>query len=281
MRQSHSNGTTWLVLLVLGGIGCGKEENDLLAAIENRGVLRMASDPAYPPQSSLEDGVWKGFDISVGEEIARRIGVKLEPMPSDWQEVTSGNWGERWDISVGSMTDTLTRESVLYFAKPPYYYTPAVFGASPQAGVSTLADLAGETVCTCAECSYEAWLDRTLDIPTNRIFQQPPANMTVVTETVESLCIDAIASGTKDYQIAIASESVIDFAVRENKLVRIDPPVFVEDLCVAVTRSHLLDPTRLVEKIGRIVEEIHKDGTLRTLSLEWFDKDLTQAPSGL
>jgi len=139
MRQSHSNGTTWLVLLVLGGIGCGKEENDLLAAIENRGVLRMASDPAYPPQSSLEDGVWKGFDISVGEEIARRIGVKLEPMPSDWQEVTSGNWGERWDISVGSMTDTLTRESVLYFAKPPYHRdVKSFFSAADHHGYPSL-----------------------------------------------------------------------------------------------------------------------------------------------
>ena len=36
----------------------------------------MSTDPAYPPQSFLDtDGSVKGFDIDVGTEIAKRLGV--------------------------------------------------------------------------------------------------------------------------------------------------------------------------------------------------------------
>jgi polar amino acid transport system substrate-binding protein len=36
-------------------------------------------DPAYPPQSFQNNqGEYKGFDINVAEEIARRMGVEVQ-----------------------------------------------------------------------------------------------------------------------------------------------------------------------------------------------------------
>jgi ABC-type amino acid transport substrate-binding protein len=46
---------------------------------------------------------------------------------------------------------------------------------------------------------------------------------------------------------------------------------------VAIDRSSDLDPTSLVAEISRIVEEMHADGTLSALSMEWFGEDLTIA----
>ena len=42
------------------------------------GVLRVATDPAYPPQSSYDEATstWEGFDIDVATEIAKRLGVE-------------------------------------------------------------------------------------------------------------------------------------------------------------------------------------------------------------
>ncbi|MDQ5809338.1 MAG: transporter substrate-binding domain-containing protein [Actinomycetota bacterium] len=40
-------------------------------------MLRVSTDPAYPPQSfQTESGDFKGFDIDVAEEIAKRLGVE-------------------------------------------------------------------------------------------------------------------------------------------------------------------------------------------------------------
>ena len=69
--------------------GSADGKNDLLADITKRGVLRVSTDPAYPPQSELVEGAkkpagskctgeehtageFKGFDIDVAVEIAKR-----------------------------------------------------------------------------------------------------------------------------------------------------------------------------------------------------------------
>ena len=51
--------------------------DDLLARIQEEGVIRVSTDPAYPPQSSLneETDEYEGFDIDVATEIANRLGV--------------------------------------------------------------------------------------------------------------------------------------------------------------------------------------------------------------
>ena len=59
--------------------GSGDGGGNLLQEIKDRGVLRVSTDPAYPPQSFLnEQGEFEGFDIDVTEEIAKRMGVEVE-----------------------------------------------------------------------------------------------------------------------------------------------------------------------------------------------------------
>ena len=52
---------------------------DLLAQICTDGVITISTDPAYPPQSSLnpETGEFEGFDIDVATAIADRLGVEV------------------------------------------------------------------------------------------------------------------------------------------------------------------------------------------------------------
>ena len=48
----------------------------LLDKVMKAGKIVMSTDPQYPPQSSLKtDGTYEGFDIDVGTEIAKRLGV--------------------------------------------------------------------------------------------------------------------------------------------------------------------------------------------------------------
>ena len=62
-----------------GGGGGGEGGKDLLQEVKDRGMLRVSTDPAYPPQSfQTESGDFKGFDIDVAEEIAKRLGVEVE-----------------------------------------------------------------------------------------------------------------------------------------------------------------------------------------------------------
>jgi ABC-type amino acid transport substrate-binding protein len=101
-----------------------------LAEICDAGVIVVSTDPAYPPQSFLNEatGEYEGFDIDVAKEIAERLGVEVEFTDPTFDAVVAGNWGGRWDMSVGSVTVTEERQEILDFTRP-YYFTPAQMAA--------------------------------------------------------------------------------------------------------------------------------------------------------
>src|SRR5215210_6863253 len=90
---------------------------DALAKVCSSGTLRVATDPKYKPQSwfDVKDQTWNGFDVDVANEIAKRLGVAADLQAQKWGVITAGSWNDRWDVSVGSMTDTIDREDLFYF----------------------------------------------------------------------------------------------------------------------------------------------------------------------
>ena len=156
--------TTLASIAVLMVAACGSSTDTLLGKVEAAKKIVMSTDPQYPPQSSLkDDGTYEGFDIDVGTEIAKRLGVEIEFTTPDWNIITAGSWSGRWDFSVGSMTITTPREKILAFTKP-YYYTPAQMAASTASGITTLEGLAGKTICAGAATTYYDWLTGALDV---------------------------------------------------------------------------------------------------------------------
>ncbi|MGH2652798.1 MAG: transporter substrate-binding domain-containing protein [Actinomycetota bacterium] len=259
-----------------GGGGGQAEPDDLLAEIQSRGTLRVATDPQYPPQSSLNDetGEWEGFDIDVATEIANRMGVEVEFITPGWEQIIAGSWQDRWDVSVGSMTVTPERDEVLHFATP-YYYTPAAVAVREE-DAATMTDIAtdfdGATIGLCGGCTYEFYLDKTLDIPGEEI--------EFVIDDAEVATYNTDVPAIKDLEVgrldaAISSLTTLQGAREGGSAIEIVGNVFYEPLSVAVDRSSQLDPTSFVEEVDRIVQEMHSDGTLSALSEEWFGQDLS------
>jgi len=84
--------------------------------IKANNELMIATDANWAPFSYIDDdGVMQGFDVEVGREIAKRMGVEARFITPDWDVITAGNWNMRWDVSVGSMTPTASRSEVLNF----------------------------------------------------------------------------------------------------------------------------------------------------------------------
>lgn len=259
-----------------GGGGGQTEPNDLLAEIQSRGTLRVATDPQYPPQSSLneETGEWEGFDIDVATEIANRMGVEVEFITPGWEQIIAGSWQDRWDVSVGSMTVTPERDEVLHFATP-YYYTPAAVAVREE-DAATMTDIAtdfdGATIGVCGGCTYEFYLDGSLNIPGEEI--------EFVIDDAEVATYNTDVPAIKDLEVgrldaAISSLTTLRGAQEGGSAIEIVGNVFYEPLSVAVDRSAQLDPTSFVEELDRIVQEMHSDGTLSALSEEWFGQDLS------
>jgi polar amino acid transport system substrate-binding protein len=255
-----------------GGTACDSApEGDLLAAICEAGVIRVATDPAYPPQSELlPDGSFEGFDIDVANRIGEELGVEVQFETPDFAEVVAGGWAERFDISVGSVTITEERDQVLDFTVP-YYYTPAQMTATTDSGITSLDELAGEVVCVGEATTYQSWLEGTLNLIDAPEPATPPEGATVTTFSTDTECADAVASGRTDFTGWLTSITTAQAAIAEGApFVEVGDPVFFEPLAVATDKS-APEHAALMEELDRIIQEMHDDGSLTSLSEQWFD----------
>ncbi len=261
-----------------GSSGSGGGGGNLLQEVKDRGTLRVSTDPAYPPQSfQTNSGEFKGFDIDVAEEIAKRMGVEVQWLTPSWDVITAGNWNGRWDVSVGSMTITPERAKVLYFS-PPYYYTPAAVAVHKDntdvTDVKT--DLDGKTIGVCGACTYEFYLDGTLNIPGNYDFVID--NPQIKTYDTDSSAIQDLALGDGvRLDAAMSSLTTLKEAEKSGTPIKIvGDPLYYEPLAVAIDKEAPANPKPLVKEVSRIVQEMHKDGTLTKLSKKWYGYDLTE-----
>jgi len=259
-------------------------EDDLLADIMARGKILSSTDANYAPQSFLEsDGTFAGFDVDVATEIATRLGVEVEFVTPDWDIITAGNWGDQWDMSVGSMTVTTARQQVLDFAAPAYYYTPAQFAAAAGSGIETLEDIAGQAVCVGTATTYDSWLNGDMEglgLPPESFFAEPPADVTIFPLPTDNECAQSIQAGRDEFAVFLTSNTVVEAAINEGvPIQKVGSPVFSENLAVAFDKNASKDPTRLVETVSQIIAGMHADGTMKELSLKWFEEDLTEDPT--
>ena len=261
------------------GGGGGGGGGDLLQEVKDRGTLRVSTDPAYPPQSfQTNDGTFKGFDIDVAEEIAKRMGVEVQWIVPSWDVITAGNWNGRWDISVGSMTVTPERAKVLYFS-PPYYYNPAAAAVHEDntdiTDVET--DLDGKTIGVCGACTYEFYLDGTLNIP-GEDYDFVVDDPQIKTYDTDSSAIQDLALGDGvRLDAAMSSLTTLKEAEKKGTPIKVvGDPLYYEPLAVAVDRQAPGNPKPLVEEVGKIIKEMHQDGTLTELSEKWYGYDLSK-----
>ena len=261
-----------------GATGCDDATgDDLLAQVCEAGVILVSTDPNYAPQSFQNpDGSFEGFDIDVANEIGERLGLDVQFETPDFSAVTAGSWSGRWDMSVGSVTVTPERAEVLAFTEP-YYYTPAQMAASEASGITDLEGLSGETVCVGADTTYLFWLDGTLELGEGgEIVTEAPEGVEATTLPTDQECAQAIQAGRTEFVGWLSSSTTVDAAIAEGiELVEVGDPVFFEPLAVAFDRGGA-DPTSMVEAVNAILDEMREDGTLTSLSEQWFDgEDLT------
>ena len=285
-----------LVLSACGG--SASQASDLLGAINERGYILISTDPNYEPQSflntegqrpadtkcpsdALTTAEMQGFDVDVAIAIGDALGVETCFATPGWDLLTAGNWADKWDMSVGSMTITTSRQQVLDFSVP-YYYTPAVVAVAADSGFTTLESLSGQALCAGVSTTYEYWLNNDMEnlgLPESSIYAKVPENVTVVPLDSDQECAQAIASGRTDFVGYVTSETVVDANLAAGMpVVKLEDVVYSEDLAAAFDKASTLNTATLMAKVNEVFTAMHADGTLTELSNKWFGMDITQAP---
>jgi polar amino acid transport system substrate-binding protein len=269
----------------------GDPNTDKLAQILDRGTLVGYFEPEFPPQSFAVEGAERpedtrcsgdqstaaevtGYDIQTTVLVAEALGVEACFVTPTWTEVTAGNWGDRFDIVYGSGSINEERMAVLWMTQP-YYAVPASYFVQEDAPFDEVSDLDGKEIGVCASCSHEMYLRGELVIPGVEI-PQTVQDPRIVTYQIETPGLEALDRGEID--AFLCADPVGEGQIEEGLALRkLDPAAYLIYPSGFVDKGSGFDVGPFIERVNAIIQAAQADGTMRTMSQEWFGTDYATA----
>jgi polar amino acid transport system substrate-binding protein len=291
-----------LAVVVVAGCGSGggpsasptlDPATDKLGQVLARGTLVLWTDPEYPPQSFAVEGATRladtkcapneltapeisGYDAETGKLVAGALGVEPCFVATPFDSMIAGSWGDRFDVAWASGALTVDRMKRLYVTQP-YYSTTASFFVAADSSVTKPEELSGKKIGACAGCTHELYLRRTLELPgevMNFVVDDPQ----IVTFNTEVPGLEAVTAGEID--AFLCSEPVGLAAIKDGAALKeLTVPAYYTQKTGYVDRDLDLAPAAFLDAINKAVRELHANGKLKALSIQFFGTDYA-TPAG-
>lgn len=90
-----------------------------IETILKSGQLRVGFESGYMPfEMTNKDGKFMGFDIDMAKALAKSMGVKFVPVNTAWDGIIPALVTDKFDIIIGGMTVTQSRNLQINFSDP-------------------------------------------------------------------------------------------------------------------------------------------------------------------
>lgn len=250
----------FLVLLII--VGCSQNEKtsgeqSSLERIEEEGVLRVGFEGTYRPFNFLDDDdEYKGFDVDISNEIAKRMGVETEFVATSWDSLIGGLQANKFDVIIAQMTVTEERKEKVDFTNP-YVMTGSVLITREDTNdITKLDDIVGKKVGTGAGTTFA------------EVAESVDGADVILYESVNEYLQDLL-NGRLD--VIINDQLLMSHNIKEEQIpVKIVSDILNEDeIAMAVPK----DSPELVEKLNEELENIMNDGTYNEIYVKWFDSE--------
>lgn len=226
------------------------------------GTFTVGFDQDFPPMGFVgDDGEYTGFDLAAATEVAKRLGKEIKYQPIAWDakdmELNSGTIDCIWNGF------TMNGREEDYTWSDPYMKNDQVIVVKADAGIETLADLAGKVVDVQTDSSAQAALNDKPELSGSFAQLITVADYNTAFMDLESGAVDAIAMDNvvASYQI---QKRNADFKV-------LDEAIAAEEYGIGFKKGN----DELKDAVQKALEEMAADGTLANISNEWFGKDIT------
>ena len=249
-----------LVLLAVSVSAFVEGEKDLLARIQERGKLIIATEGNWSPWTYHDEtDALIGFDIEIGALIAKGLGVEPEYMETAWDAILAGVDSGRFDIACNGVDYTEERAQKYDFSDP-YVYTEIVLVVrGDNDSIQSFEDLKGKKTSNSPNSTYAERAEKL------------GASVTYVDTLGETL--EMVLQGRVDATIN-AKGSVEDYlSEHPDANIKIVVTAPGDPVCYPVRKGE--DSASLLAAINEILAQAREDGTLAALSQKYFNADLT------
>lgn len=259
-----------LFSMIIFAISCSKTEtqntqagaDNSLQKVKEKGKLVLGLDDTFAPMGFRDEaGNVVGFDIDLAQEVANRLGVKLEVKPIDWASgILSLNKGDV-DMLWNGFTINETRKQQINFSKPYLNNRLIIVKSSDRKDINSKEDLKGKVLgvqvgsnqeaLEADPISKEAKEVRHYDVNVN-------AFLDLQAKRIDVVVIDEVAAR---YYIA---EENVNFEVVENS------PLTEELYGIGFRKNDV----ELLNAVDKALDDMRADGKAAEISTKWFGKDI-------
>jgi len=242
------------VATLLALAASGAHAQDTLAQIKQKGEMVAGNGGAYPPFDMVIDGQLAGFDIDMGNEIAKRMGVKIKWEKIDFSGIIASLTSKRVDLLITAMTKTPERAQRIGFSVS-YYETGIAAALKPGVKIDSPKDLAGKVVAVQVGTSGERYIRDNFGsvVKELKVFNEFP------------LAFADVEAGRADAVVNTLPVVRYNASRRGNKLAIAGPWTSTEGGI-----NVRLEDTALMAEINRHLEALKTEGFLAKLDQKWF-----------
>lgn len=230
--------------------------------VKKAGKIVVGLDDAYPPMGYRDDkGQLIGFDIDMGNEIGKRLGVAIEWQPTVWDTVITSLKGKKFDVIISGMNITEKRLAEVNFAGPYGKAGQALIVKADNKTIKTLKDVKpGKLGTQSGSTGYQYASENGFKDDQLKLYKEfPLAFKDLEIGRIDAVLIDAFnvkafldkSPGTFKATGEIVGDDAIGIAVRK-------------------------EDKELLEELNKALKSLKEDGTLKTLSDKWLGMDITE-----
>jgi polar amino acid transport system substrate-binding protein len=225
-------------------------------------ILKIGVDDSYPPMEYRDDkNTIVGFDMDLANEIAKKLGMKIELISTAWDGIFQALNTDKFDCIVSSVSLTEERQKNFAFTRPYIANSQVIVVPPSNDTIKEGQDLAGRKVgvqvSTTAHDSANKLLEKIkFTLSTYDQVIQPFQDLK--TGRIEAVIVDEVVAR---YYV---TKDKTSFKVSSGKLT--NEPI---SICFKKTNTALRD------KIEAVLVGFQKDGTMKKISEKWFGEDLT------
>ncbi|GBD66548.1 putative ABC transporter substrate-binding protein [Tetragenococcus halophilus subsp. halophilus] len=263
-----------VLLLLLGGVltACtnneenSAEEDNSWQNVEEEGKLTVAtSGTLYPSSFYNDDNELVGYDVDVAKEVADRLDVDIEFEEYNVDGQISSLQNENTDFAANDFSLNSDREENFLLSSPiKYSFASLIVREEDDSGIASLEDLEGKKAAGEPNTSYM------------RVAEQYGAELVTYDNATNEQYLTDVANGRTDtvvndyYLQKMTTEALPDVPVK-----------ILDDVYFNLDHNGFLfekEHETLHEKVNEVLAEMKDDGTLKEISEEYFDADVSEKP---
>ncbi|MEH7439169.1 amino acid ABC transporter substrate-binding protein [Neobacillus drentensis] len=235
-----------------------KADGDLLKKIKDDGTITIGTEGTYPPFTFHDtSGNLTGFDVELAQEVAKRLGVKVEFKETQWDAMFAGLDANRFDMIANQVGIRPDRQEKYDFSDPYITSSAVLIVSKDNDMVKAFEDIKG---LNSAQSLTSNYADMAKKLGANIVgvegFQQ---------------AVELLAQKRVDVTIN-DKLTFLDF-----KKSKPDAPVKVAATSEDASTSGFMFRKKsdtLVDEVNKALKDIIDDGTYKKISEKWFGEDV-------